>query len=292
MNAVIYCRYSSHNQNETSIEGQLKECYEFCERNGYNVIKKYIDRAISGTTDKRPEFLKMISDSSRKNFQYVVVYQLDRFTRNRYDSATYKSKLKKNGVRVVSARENISEDASGILVESVLEGMAEYYSAELSQKVKRGMDLNADKCLSTGGNIALGYKVGEDKSFQIDPKTAPIVKFIFESYANGKTVTEITNQLNAQGLKTSRGVPFNKNSLHSMLKNKRYIGVYTYKGTEKPDGIPRIISDELFNKVAEIMNKNKKAPARARAKVEYLLTTKLFCGICKEMMTGFSGTGK
>ena len=209
MNAVIYCRYSSHNQNETSIEGQLKECYEFCERNGYNVIKKYIDRAISGTTDKRPEFLKMISDSSRKNFQYVVVYQLDRFTRNRYDSATYKSKLKKNGVRVISARENISEDASGILVESVLEGMAEYYSAELSQKVKRGMDLNAEKCLSTGGNIALGYKVGEDKNFQIDPNTAPIVQFIFESYANGKTVTEITNQLNAQGLKTSRGVPFN-----------------------------------------------------------------------------------
>lgn len=292
MNAVIYCRYSSHNQNETSIEGQLKECYEFCERNGYNVIKKYIDRAISGTTDKRPEFLKMISDSSRKNFQYVVVYQLDRFTRNRYDSATYKSKLKKNGVRVISARENISEDASGILVESVLEGMAEYYSAELSQKVKRGMDLNAAKCLSTGGNIALGYKVGEDKNFQIDPNTAHIVQFIFESYANGKTVTEITNQLNAQGLKTSRGVPFNKNSLHSILKNKRYIGIYTYKGTEKANGIPRIISDELFNKVAEIMNKNKKAPARARAKVEYLLTTKLFCGICKEMMTGFSGTGK
>lgn len=292
MNAVIYCRYSSHNQRETSIEGQLKVCYEFCEKNGFTVIEEYIDRAITGTVDKRPAFQRMISDSEKKHFQYIIVYQLDRFAREKYDSVVYKRKLRKIGIKVISAKEQISDDASGILVESVLEGLAEYYSAELSQKVRRDMDLNAEKCLSTGGNIALGYKVDKDKRFQIDPETAPIVQFIFESYANEKTVTEITNQLNAQGIRTSRGAKFNKNSLHTMLKNKRYIGIYTYKGTEKPGGIPRIISDELFTKVTEIMNKNKKAPARARAKVEYLLTTKLFCGYCKEMMTGFSGTGK
>ncbi|MCL1859102.1 MAG: recombinase family protein [Oscillospiraceae bacterium] len=291
MNVVIYARFSSHGQNEQSIEGQRKICLDFCQQKGYNIIGEYIDRAISGTTDNRPEFQRMIADSAKKHFEYIIVYQLDRFARNRYDSATYKAKLKKNGVRVLSARENINEDASGILMEAVLEGMAEYYSVELGQKIKRGMDLNAEKCLCTGGNVALGYKVA-DKQFIIDENTAPLVRYIFEMYANGKIITEIITHLNAQGHKTSRGVPFNKNSLRAMLQNKRYIGVYTYRDKEIPDGIPRIIDDDLFYKVAEIMEKNRKAPARAKAKSEYILTTKLFCGYCKEMMTGFSGIGK
>ena len=169
----------------------------------------------------------MIEDSAKKGFQYVLVYQLDRFARNRYDSATYKAKLKKNGVRVLSARENITDDASGILVEGLLESMAEYYSAELAQKIRRGMDINAEKCLCTGGNIALGFKVAPDKHFIVDEETAPIVVKVFEMYASGQTVTEICNTLNAQGYKTSRGVAFNKNSLRKMLQNKRYIGIYT-----------------------------------------------------------------
>ena len=290
MNVVIYARFSSHSQTEQSIEGQLKTCYEFANTNGYKVIGEYIDRAISGTTDNRPEFQKMIADSSKHLFSGVLVYQLDRFARNRYDSANYKAALKKNGVRVLSARENISDDASGILIESVLEGMAEYYSAELAQKIKRGMDLNGQKCLSTGGNVALGFKVDSEKRFQIDEETAPIVREIFNLYANGKTVTEITSTMNERHIATSRGVAFNKNSLRKMLRNKRYIGIYTYKGTETPGGIPRIVDDETFNQVQEMLDKNKKAPARARAKAEYLLTTKLFCGHCKEMMTGLSGT--
>ena len=225
MNVVIYARFSSHNQTEQSIEGQLKTCYEYAAKNNYTVIGEYIDRAISGTTDNRPDFLRMIEDSSKKTFQGVLVYQLDRFARNRYDSATYKAKLKKNGVRVLSARENITEDASGILVEGLLESMAEYYSAELSQKIRRGMDINAQKCLCTGGGIALGFKVDETKHFINDEDTAPIVREVFEMYASGKTITEIITMMNARQLRTSRGAEWNKNSLHTMLKNKRYIGI-------------------------------------------------------------------
>lgn len=292
MNAVIYARYSSTAQRDTSIEIQLKECRKYCEDNGYTVIKEYVDRAKSGTNDDRPDFQRMIGDSLKKTFECVVVYRFNRFARSRADSVVYKTKLKQNGIRVLSVHEQISDDPTGVILESLIEGMDEYYSLELRQKVRDGMDSNGAKCLSTGGNIALGYKVGKDKHFELDAETAPIVQMIFEMYADGKTVTEITTHLNSLGYKTARGVPFNKNSLHTMLKNKRYIGVYTYKGTETPGGIPRIISDDLFNKVAEIMEKNKKAPARAKAKVEYLLTTKLFCGHCKEMMTGFSGTAK
>lgn len=289
---VIYARFSSHNQREESIEQQLKECHAFAERNGYTVINEYIDKAISGTTDSRPDFLRMISDSASKSFEYVIVYQLDRFARNRYDSAIYKAKLKKNNVRVLSARENITDDASGILVEGLLEAMAEYYSAELGQKIRRGMDYNAEQCLCTGGNVALGYKVNKEKKFEIDTDAAPVVVRIFEMYASGKTVTEICDTLNSQGYKTSRNVPFNKNSLWRLLSNKRYIGIYTYKGNEVPDGMPRIVSDDLFYKVQDILQKNKKAPAHRKAKAEYILTTKLFCGKCRNMMTGIKGTGK
>ena len=292
MNIVIYARYSSDRQTEQSIEGQLKECYEYVKRNGYTVVGEYIDRAISGTTDHRPEFQRMIADSDKKLFQAVLVYQLDRFARNRYDSATYKAKLKKNGVRVLSARENISDDASGVLMEAVLEGMAEYYSVELSQKIKRGLDINAEKCLSTGGNVALGFCIDTEKHIQIDPDTAPVVRKIFEMYASGETMADIIRYLNARQVKTSYGNEFNKNSINRILRNKRYIGVYTYRGAEIPDGLPRIISDNLFYEVQEMLDKKRKAPARAKADESYILSTKLFCGYCKAAMTGISGTSK
>ena len=150
--AVIYARFSSHSQTEQSIEGQLRECYDFAKRSEITIVGEYIDRALTGTSDKRPQFLKMIEDSKKKNFEYVLVYQLDRFARNRYDSANYKAKLKKNGVRVLSAKENITDDASGILVEGMLESMAEYYSAELSQKVKRGIKESLIKGNFIGGS--------------------------------------------------------------------------------------------------------------------------------------------
>ena len=292
MNVVIYARFSSHSQTEQSIEGQLKVCYEYAESNHYTVVGEYIDRAISGTTDNRAEFQRMISDSDKHTFEGVLVYQLDRFARNRYDSATYKAKLKKNGIRVLSARENISDDASGVLMEAVLEGMAEYYSVELSQKIRRGMDINAEKCLSTGGNLALGFRVDSEKHIQIDPDTAPVVQKIFEMYASGQSMADIIRYLNANQIKTSYGNEFNKNSINRILRNKRYIGVYTYRDKEIPDGLPRIVDEDLFWEAQRIMEKNKKAPARAKAKVDYLLTTKLFCGHCKAAMTGISGTSK
>lgn len=292
MNVVIYARYSSHSQTEQSIEGQIAVCKEFAKKNNYTIVGEYIDRALTGTNDNRPQFKKMINDSNKNFFNGVLVYQLDRFARNRYDSATYKHKLKQNNVRLFSAKENIAEDASGILVESVLEGMAEYYSAELSQKVKRGRKLNAEKCKSNGGVPSLGYKVDNNQRYIIDEEKAPIVKKIFKMYANNYTMADIIRYLNENNCKTSLNRPFNKNSIRTILLNKRYTGVYISTGIEIPNGMPRIISDELFNKVAEIMQKNKKAPARAKAKTDYLLTTKLFCGTCKEMMTGTSGTSR
>ena len=292
MNVVIYARFSSHSQTEQSIEGQLKVCYEYAQTHQYTVIGEYIDRAQSGTSDNRTDFQRMIQDSEKHAFQGVLVYQLDRFARNRYDSAIYKSKLKKNGVRVLSARENITEDASGILIEGVLESMAEYYSAELSQKINRGRKINASKCLSNGSNPGLGYKVDKDRRFYVDEDEAKIVREIFRRYANGERAVDITQDLNDRRVKTSIGREFNKNSLHRLLRNRRYIGYYTYDGIETPNGMPRIVDDDIFFRVQDMIASNSVHGGKAKAKDDYLLTTKLFCGHCGQPMIGYSGTGK
>lgn len=292
MNVVIYARFSSSSQREASIEEQVKICREYAERNNYNVVKVYSDSAISGKTDNRPALKKLLYDSSKQKFNAVIVYSIDRFGRDLAQTLLNEKRLNDNGVILLSATEHFTDDASGRFFRNIMMSYAQYYSDELSTKIRRGMDYNAEKCLYNGGGVPLGYQIGKDKRFEINPNTAPIVKSIFEMYANGKTVTEITDILNAQGIKTSKGAKFNKNSLHTMLKNRRYLGFYIHNGVETADGIPRIISDELFNQVDEIMKKNKKAPARSKAKSEYLLTTKLFCGHCKEMMIGFSGKGK
>ncbi len=291
-NAVIYARFSSHAQNEQSIEGQLAECYNFAQRNDLRITHEYIDRALTGTTDKRPEFLQMIDDSKRKGFQYVLVYQLDRFARNRYDSATYKAKLKKNGVRVLSAKENITDDASGILIEGVLESMAEYYSAELSQKVKRGIAMSAAKCKYFGGTVALGYKIDSEKNYVIDEEKAPIVRQMFEMLATGSTYADIARYLNERGIKTATGGKWGKNSFQWLFSNRKYIGYYTFQDTEIAGGVPQSIDNELFDEVQRVLARYAAAPSRGKAVEEYILSDKLICGLCGHKMTGVSGTSR
>ena len=118
--ACVYARYSSHSQTEQSIEGQLRDAYAFAEREGYTIVKEYIDRAQSGTKDTRTEFQRMIADAPKHQYEIVIVWKLDRFARNRYDSAIYKSKLKKENIRVVSVMERIEDNPEGIILEGML----------------------------------------------------------------------------------------------------------------------------------------------------------------------------
>lgn len=295
MKAVIYARFSSHNQREESIDGQLRECKDFAKRNQIEVIGDYIDRAVSAKTDNRPEFQHMIRDSYAHQFEAIIVYELDRFARNRYDSAIYKSKLKKNGVRVMSAKERITnnpDDPTSIIMESLLEGMAEYYSAELAQKINRGMHENVLESKGTGGHLALGYRMNSENKFEIDPVGAALVRTIFKMYSTGSSVKKIIAALNAKGAKTALGKPFGPNSLDKILRNEKYIGIYKYKDITIPGGVPAIVDTDLFYKVQSTRKKNKKAPARAKAKVDYLLTGKMFCGKCGGNMVGECGRSR
>ena len=280
MNAVIYARYSSDNQREESIEGQLRECKEYADQNGITVVRTYIDRALSAKTDSRPQFQQMIHDSATHTFEAVLVWKLDRFSRNRYDSAHYKRILKNNRVHVVSVTEPISNTPEGIMLESLLEGMAEYYSAELAEKVSRGHKENALKAKFNGGPVPLGYRIDSEHHYQIDPATAPVVQEAFQRYAAGESIRSIIESLNARGIPNSRGNRFTKNSFQTLLKNRRYLGEYRYKDTVILDAIPAIIDPECFDAVQRRCEIHRQAPAHNKADVHYLLTTKLFCGKC------------
>ena len=292
INTVIYARYSCDNQREESIEGQLRECNEFAKRNGMNIINTYADRAISGRTDHRPQFQQMIRDSRTHAFEIVLVWKLDRFARDRYDSTHYKHLLKKNGVKVMSATEAIADTPEGIILESMLEGMAEYYSADLAQKVNRGLTENALKGRFNGGTIPLGYNITPDQQYEIDPVGAAIVREVFQRYAAGDSINEILCSLNNRGLRNKRGHEFTKNSFQTILKNRRYLGEYRYRDTVIENAIPAIIDPATFDAVQKRRERNHRAPAHTKAAVNYMLTTKLFCGECGTMMVGESGTSK
>lgn len=290
---ALYLRYSSSGQSDQSIEGQLRDCRAFCKANHYRIVAIYIDRATTARKDveKRIHLMEMIADSAKQRWDYVVVWKLDRFSRNRNDSAIMKMRLRKNGVKVLSATEHLSDNPESILLESVLEGMAEFFSAELSQKVTRGMRESALKCHSVGGHVPLGYKI-ENHKLVVNPDTAHIVQEAFALYANGVSVAEIARKFNAAGYKTAKNTEFNRSSFKVMFQNVRYIGTYTYKDIRIENGVPAIIDRELFDAVQRRLSKTATAPARGKAKVDYLLSGKLFCGHCGASMNGESGVGR
>lgn len=291
MNAVIYARFSSHSQTEQSIEGQLHVCREYADREGYTIVGEYIDRALTGRSDDRPDFQRMIADAKKKAFQYVIVYKLDRFARNRYDSAIYKHKLKQCGVKVLSAMENIGDNPESIILEAVLEASAEYYSVDLSQKIKRGRRESASKGKFIGGGIPIGYKtIGGE--LVIDEEKAPIIRYAFKQYAAGVPKKQIIEELNARGLRNKAGKPYGYTAFQSALQCQKYVGILEQSGIRIEGGCPALIDQETFDKVQERIATNRRQGGKNKATVEYLLSGKVYCGPCGAAMTGVSGKGR
>ena len=286
--AAIYARYSCDAQTEQSIEGQLHVCKEYAERNGIVILDTYIDRAMTGTNDNRPDFQRMIKDSAEKRWNFILVYKLDRFSRNKFESVINRKKLSDNGVKVLSAMENIPDTPEGIILESLLEGMNQYFSAELSQKVKRGMRETRLKGYYQGGGLPYGYRV-EDRKIVVDEEQAENVRYMFEQFAKGVYVREIIEALTARGV-TYHGKPFAKNTVYNILKNEKYCGVY-YHGEERIDNMyPQIVPDEIFERVRNITESNKHG--KRSVEVTYLLRHKLVCGYCGQSVIAENGTAR
>ncbi len=288
VSAVIYARYSSHSQSEQSIEGQLHDNYAWAKQQGIQVVGEYIDRAQSGTRDARPDFQRMIADAAKRQFTMVIVWKLDRFARNRYDSAIYKAKLKKYGVRVVSVKEIISDSPEGIILEGLLESMAEYYSANLSQNIRRGQSASMAKGNFCGGTVPYGYKSQEGK-LVIDDREAPVIRYLFEQYAQGVSKKEIIDELNRRGVRTRNGKLLGHTAFQRALSNTAYIGQYKYRGVVIPGLAQPIVEEATFNQVQTRLKLVARAPAAAKARTDYQLQGKVFCGMCGAPMIGECG---
>lgn len=289
-NAVIYARYSSHGQNEQTIEGQIRVCREYAQQHKLNIIATYVDKHRTGTDVNRPQFQKMIADSASGSFQYVIVYMIDRFARNRYYSTMYNFQLASNDVKLVSATENISESEEGEFYQMFLEWNAERYSKRLSKRVAEGLTTSVNNGTFTGGHLIMGYKK-DGLRVVIDEQTVDTVRYIFAEYAGGRSKKDIADALNAQGSRNNgrlwRGRDFDK-----MLANRKYTGVFDFGGRVCAHTFPQIIDESTFDKVQARAAQNKYFSGANSARVEYLLQGKLFCGHCGKSMVADGGTGK
>ncbi|MDR0696108.1 MAG: recombinase family protein [Christensenellaceae bacterium] len=296
-NAVIYARYSSVGQNEQTIAGQIRVCTEYAHKMGLQVVKVYDgDKAKSASkeTEKRKDLHRMFADASTRTFQYIIVYKMDRFARNRNESRIFKSELERHGVRVLSATENITDDEGGELYEMILEWNDEKYSERLSKRVRDGLNTSVANGTFCGGYLIYGYKIDLDpigngnkyiKRVSINPEQAEIVKYAFEQYDKGVPKIEIAKVLNEKGCRLN-GKPFSQKSFDRWLLNEKYTDEFTFGGRPCNNMYPQIIDKALFKRVQERLNKNKYfAGGTATARVPYLLTGKLFCGHCGSPMT-------
>lgn len=304
LRVACYGRYSTALQREESISAQLRAMKKYCEEKGWTIGKCYMDRACSGATDKRPQFQQMIADSDNHEFDIVLVHQLSRFARSRYDSNIYKNKLRKNGVRLCSVLERIDNSPESILLEGLLEAINEFYVANIARESMKGMKENAYKALYNGGCPGLGYNVDETKHLVINEEEAKIVAMIFGMYIAGYSCRCIAALLNEDGYRTKAGNQFTVCSVRTILRNEKYTGVYIYNKRaaksydhkrpcrDKPadeiirieGGIPAIVSRDVWE--AAQNRRMNKSGRLVITKAMHQLSGKIRCGICGSAMQG------
>ena len=299
-NAICYYRYSSDAQRDVSIVQQKDAAHEYAEHHGYHIIKEYDDPAYSGTRDDRPAFQLMLYEVEKLRPAYLILWKTDRLSRDRIDAVMAKKRLRECGVKIVYVAESIPDDdeATQILMESIYEAMAASFIVSHRKNVVRGMTYNAENAFYNGVKM-LGY-VGEvDHKYEVDQATAPTVRRIFKEYTEGVPMQKICDSLNNAGQKTVRGNRFTVNSLRNILVNRAYIGEYKFGKTLIPDGMPRLIDDETFQRAQAKLEANKRGGKGAIKKLhpeieieDYWLTGKICCGLCGGTMQGVSGTSR
>ncbi|MBR0403790.1 MAG: recombinase family protein [Eggerthellaceae bacterium] len=285
--AVIYARFSCSKQREASIEDQLRVCSDWCEREGYRIVAQYCDYAISGRTDARPQFQLMMDRAGESDI--VLVYMMDRFSRDAYDAPIYKKRLRDRGVRVVSATENLPDGPDAVLLEKIYEGLAAVESAHISARTKRGMEGNALKCLYNGDRV-FGYAVDpETKKYVVDDEQAPVVRECFSRRVQGESINSIARSMAARGVRTYRGKPCSQTMVHNIIKNVRYRGVYKWGDVEVPGGMPAIVSEEEWVMANRVVSKKQR---KSEEWGEYALSGKAVCAGCGHNFVGVSGRGR
>lgn len=290
-NAVIYARYSSHNQKDISIEQQVEKDRAKADELGIEVVGVYADRAVSGRSDKRPEFQRLMRDARKGLFSYVIAWKSSRIGRNMLEAMFNESKLLELNVRIVYVEEDFDDTAAGRFAARSMMNVNQFYSENMAEDIIRGLQSNAANCM-VNGKLPLGYVADKDLHYQIDEENAAVVREIFDKVSKQIPFVEIAESLNSRGIKAALGREWGKSSFSSILSNERYRGIYIYGDTRIEGGIPRIISDELYYKAQNALKVKTNLTGRRRKNMNYLLTGKAYCGECGAPMTGVSGTGR
>ncbi len=310
MKAALYARVSSEKQDtDLSISAQLRALREYADRNGYQVVREFVDEAESGRTIARPAFKEMITLARRpqKPFDLILVWKYSRFARNREDSIVYKTILRKNGVQVMSINEPFDETPTGRLLEAIIESLDEFYSDNLGEEVTRGMRESASRGFYLSSRPPYGFRKirvrdgGKERTkLEVDPYQASIVASIFDAVLHGKGLTEIAKELNRKGIRASRGKGWGKTGVHIILTNKVYAGTFVWGRNSKrglepirvENACPAIVDKETFNKVQDRLRE--RAPAQIhpkRAASRFLLSGLARCGHCGKALIGQDAKG-
>ena len=289
--AVVYARYSSTNQRDASIEQQIAECRKFAERNGFTITEIYQDAAISGRTDERPDFQRMMRDAKREQFDYIIAWKSNRIGRNMTQALTNMAKLAEYGVECLYVEEDFDDTAAGRFALRNMMNVNQFYSENLAEDVRRGMLDNAQKC-KVNGKISFGFKKAPDGRYAIEEKEAAIVREIYDRLRSGWIIADIMADLNNRGITTKSGRPWTFQSFQTLLQNQQYIGVYKYGEVRIENGIPAILDKATFEEVQRILKEKNRPRGHKRNDTEYFLVGRAFCGLCGSPMSGISGTGR
>ena len=306
--AVIYARTSSDNQDvANSIDAQVAQAKDFIQRQGWILVAIYTDDAQTGRTSDRPQFLDMISDGTRnREFDIVVVWKLNRFARHKYDSIVFKNRLSKAKIQVISINEPNDGSPQAMFMEGIVESMDEYYSANLSQDVRRGTRRLAERGFFVGSEPAYGYRIvdvmdGERSrhKLDLDPLTAPIARRIWEMALDRLSPKKIMRTLNKDGIPSPKGGKWPVGTIYSMLKNEHYLGIivrglqssHTDEPIRMPNSHPAIVSQEEFDRVQTILAErapqlsNPRAVHPRQIGSKHLFSEVSWCGNCGQKAT-------
>lgn len=304
--AVGYARYSTDMQTENSIEYQTAAINKYCNDNNINLLRMYTDEAFSGTNTDRPGFQEMIQAARTGLFKAVVIYDISRGSRNVADWFEFRQEMMRAGVQVISTTQPLGDsmDPNNFLLELLNVGMGQHMVLDIRKKSIDGKTAAARHATFQGGYPPLGYDV-VDQKYVINEREAKIVRMIFDMYANGKSYKDILEALKDE--RTKRGAAFSANSFKNLLRNERYIGVYTWNKEiervfrkwvgRKPNpnmvrienAVPAIIDINTWNKVQKRLN-DPSRNACNKAKHDYLLSGLIVCADCGNRYVGYTST--
>jgi len=308
--AALYARVSSDRQDiDLSVAAQLRALRDFAERNGYRVVREYIDEAESGRVADRPQFRKMLDEAAETEspFQEILVWKFSRFTRKREHAVAFKSMLRRRGIRVTSITEHADDTPTGKLMEAIIESVDEFYSENLAQEVRRGMRESAQRGFYLASHAPFGYRKvyvtdgGKQRPrLELDPPKDAVARRIFEMALRGRSILEIVKTLNSEGIPTARGKRWLKTSVHGLLTNEAYMGTLVW-GLKATDGsepvrvdaaVPAIVAKEEFEQVRMMLEE--RAPRKTnprRAASPYLLSGLVSCALCGKQLTAAEAKG-